>query len=236
MDRRLPLEQPIHWEEYTLTLYHLPGHTYYAVALSFEVDGKRVLAAGDQYQGSEGLKWNYVYHNRFSVDDYRRSAALYTRLNPDIILTGHWGPLRMLPDYYQALEAGGELLERLHRELLPEEVINVGVEEFAARIRPYQLSLRAGEPGQLVVEIRNPADHVTGAEVALVGPERWQITPALARVPLPALGSAEVRFQVTPPAGTRLRRARVAADVNLDGRRLGQQAEALIHVEGGSGG
>jgi glyoxylase-like metal-dependent hydrolase (beta-lactamase superfamily II) len=233
VDRRLPLEQPICWEEYELTLYHLPGHTYYAVAVSFEVDGKRVLAAGDQYQGADGLKWNYVYHNRFSVDDYRRSAELYARLNPDVILTGHWGPLRMPPGYYRQLEAGGEILERLHRELLPEEVINVGVEEFAARIRPYQLSLRGGETGRLAIEIRNPADHVTDAEVRLVGPERWEIVPALARVPLPALGSQEVHFQVTPPEDARLRRVRLAADISLDGRRLGQQAEALVHVENG---
>lgn len=233
VDRRLPLEQPICWEEYELTLYHLPGHTYYAVAVSFEVDGKRVLAAGDQYQGSDGLKWNYVYHNRFNVDDYRISAALYARLSPEIILTGHWGALRMPPDYFQKLEESGVLLERLHRELLPEEVINVGVEEFAARIRPYQLSLKSGETGQLTVEIRNPADHVTDAEVTLVGPERWQISPALARVPLPALGAAQVHFQITPPADARLRRARVAADISLNGRRIGQQAEALIHVENG---
>ncbi len=236
VDRRLPLEQPIRWEEYELTLYHLPGHTYYAVAVSFEVDGKRVLAAGDQYQGSDGLQWNYVYHNRFSVDDYRISAALYARLNPEIILTGHWGPLRMPPDYFQKLEESGALLERLHRELLPEEVINVGVEEFAARIHPYQLSLKGGETGQLTVEIRNPADHVADAEVTLVGPERWQISPALARVPLPALGAAQVHFQLTPPENAWLRRARVAAEVSLNGRRLGQQAEALVHVENGERG
>ena len=121
----------------------------------------------------------------------------------------------------------------MHRELLPEEVINVGVEEFAARIRPYQLSLKSGETGLLTVEIRNPADHVTDAEVTLVGPERWQISPALARVPLPALGAAQVHFQITPPADARLRRARVAADISLNGRRIGQQAEALIHVENG---
>ena len=49
VDRVLPLGEPVTWEDYTLTLYPLPGHTLYAVAISFVVDGKRVLATGDQY-------------------------------------------------------------------------------------------------------------------------------------------------------------------------------------------
>ncbi|RPI94435.1 MAG: MBL fold metallo-hydrolase, partial [Chloroflexi bacterium] len=83
VDRRLPLGQPIAWEEYTLTLHPLPGHTRYAVAVEFEVDGLRVLATGDQYQGDEGLIWNYVYQNRYTVGDYAASTALYQRICPD---------------------------------------------------------------------------------------------------------------------------------------------------------
>ncbi|MBK8026637.1 MAG: hypothetical protein IPK19_35930 [Chloroflexi bacterium] len=34
-DRRLPLETPFTWEEYSFTLHPLPGHTRYAVAIAF---------------------------------------------------------------------------------------------------------------------------------------------------------------------------------------------------------
>ena len=61
VDKALPLDTPFRWEEYTFTLYALPGHTRYAVAIAFEVDGKRILASGDQYQGDDGLAPNYVY-------------------------------------------------------------------------------------------------------------------------------------------------------------------------------
>jgi glyoxylase-like metal-dependent hydrolase (beta-lactamase superfamily II) len=77
VDRKLPLQKEIQWEEYTLTLYPLPGHTRYAVAIALKVDGQRVLVTGDQYQGGEGLELNYVYANRFQADDYVRSAKLY---------------------------------------------------------------------------------------------------------------------------------------------------------------
>src|SRR5439155_10321144 len=92
VDRVLPLNRAIQWEEYTLTLYEQPGHTLYAVAIAFEVDGKRVLAIGDQYQGPGGYQWNYVYENRFQMGDYRRSAELYKQINPDVILSGHSEP------------------------------------------------------------------------------------------------------------------------------------------------
>ena len=48
VDRVLPLGEPLRWHEYELTPHALPGHTLYAAALSFEADGTRVLATGDQ--------------------------------------------------------------------------------------------------------------------------------------------------------------------------------------------
>jgi hypothetical protein len=56
------------------------------------VDGVRVLATGDELQGDAGLEWNYVYQNRFAPCDYREAAALYKRLAPQLILSGHWAP------------------------------------------------------------------------------------------------------------------------------------------------
>ena len=35
--------EPVRWHEYELTVHPLPGHTLYAAAIEFEVDGKRVL-------------------------------------------------------------------------------------------------------------------------------------------------------------------------------------------------
>jgi glyoxylase-like metal-dependent hydrolase (beta-lactamase superfamily II) len=108
------LDTPIPWEEYTLTLHPLPGHTLYAVAIEFEADGKRFLATGDQYQGDEGWEPNYVYPNRFRVGDYVLSAALYRRINPDVILSGHWPPLWVKPGYFDRLDRAGAELDRLH--------------------------------------------------------------------------------------------------------------------------
>lgn len=230
VDRVVPVSEPIQWEEHTLTLYPLPGHTLHAVAIFFEVDGRRVLVAGDQYQGETGDEWNYVYQNRFRLGDYPASAALYRRLQPDLILTGHWEPQWVTPELYQRLDQRGEDLDRLHRELLPLESIDFGAEGFGARLEPYQARVAGGEPLELSVEVRNPYPRSAEASVRLVVPAGWRVAEASQSVQLEALSSQAVRFHVTPPAGEQQRRTRVAADLTVDGRHFGQQAEALVTV------
>ena len=227
VDRCLPLGQPIPWEEYTLILHPLPGHTRFAVAVEFEVDGLRVLATGDQYQGDDGLAWNYVYQNRYDVGDYTTSAQVYQRVCPDLILTGHWQPLKVTPEYLQKLAADADILDRLHRELLPERP-DLGAEGFVARITPYQVNILAGETVSFDVEVRNPFPLPELAILQVVAPERWNVEP-----PEQALQIDDVHqfsFCVTPPANTAVRRARVGVDLTIAGQRFGQQAEALVTV------
>jgi glyoxylase-like metal-dependent hydrolase (beta-lactamase superfamily II) len=229
VDRVVPLDRPIAWEEYELTLHPLPGHTKYAVAISLEVDGRRVLVAGDQYQGEDGAGYNYVYHNGFEIDDYRASAALYRQLNPDLILTGHWPPLWVQPGYFDTLDERGEALARLHRELLPDEALGFGAEGFIARIRPYQAAVLSGTPLDLRVTVTNPARADAQIELRLLAPRGWEVAEANTTILLPAFGERTVRFCVTPQ-GPPVRRARVAVDVVINGKPLGQQAECLISV------
>jgi glyoxylase-like metal-dependent hydrolase (beta-lactamase superfamily II) len=230
VDRRLPLGQPIPWEEYTLTLHPLPGHTRYAVAVEFEVDGLRVLATGDQYQGDDGLAWNYVYQNRYAIGDYAATAALYQHLQPDLILSGHWQPLRVTPEYLRKIAADAEALDRLHRELLP-ETPDFGAEGFLARLSPYQVTVTAGEEIPFEVEIRNPFPGPGQAIVQVVTPPGWNVEPA--EQTQQVNGVHRLSFSVTPPDGLSIRRARIAVDITIAGQRFGQQAEALVTVIAG---
>lgn len=230
VDRVLPLETPIAWEEYTLSCYPLPGHTRYAVAIAFEVDGQRVLAVGDQYQSDTAQSWNYVYANRFNLADYRASAALYRRLAPDLIVSGHWAPHWVEPDYFDQIEARGAALEAHHRALLPLETFNLGGEDQAAAIHPYRISARAGEQCEVMVEVRNPYNRPVDAQIRLVTPAGWGVHPAERRIALDPQASSEAGFVLDLPRTAPVRRARIAADVTLSGQPLGQVAEGLVTV------
>lgn len=241
VDRTLPLETPVIWEEYTFTLHHLPGHTYYAVAISFEANGKRYLVAGDQYQSNAGLELNYVYQNRFERADYAGSAALYRRLNPDIILTGHWDPLHVAPGYFDQLDAIGSELQTLHDELLDPST-NLGDAGVLVRLSPYQVDAVAAEPFDLRAEISNPYAHAADAQLQFVLPDGWHVSDAsapeqpvmlsndMATVRLNAAAAHVITFRIIPSRSP-VRRARVGLDLTVGGRRFGQHGEALITVK-----
>lgn len=235
VDRTIPFGVPIPWHEYELTLHELPGHTLYAVAIEFDVDGRKVLATGDQQDGRwvQGEKpefLNYQYRNGFRFDDFERSAELYRRIRPDLLISGHWVPRPVTDEYLDMLLASGAELARLHRELLPLDDVDFGAGGFGARIEPYRSDVRAGAVVAVRVMVRNPFPRGEEAIVRLVGPAGWSFQPADRRLTLPPRGSGEAAFEVHPPAVGTVRRARIGADLTIGGVRFGQQAEALVTV------
>jgi glyoxylase-like metal-dependent hydrolase (beta-lactamase superfamily II) len=226
VDRYLPLEKPIQWEEYTLTLHPLPGHTRYAVAIEFEVDGLRFLATGDQYHGRDGLGWNYTYQNGFAMSDYTASAKLYKQICPNYILSGHWLPLRVTPEYLDKIVADAETIERLHRELLLDPPM-LGADESFVRILPYQITASEGQIITLEVQIRNPFPDSQDALAQMVVPQGWYVERGSQTLHLS--GVHWLLFKVTVPHTT-IRRARLSVDLTAGGQHFGQQTEVLVNV------
>lgn len=222
VDRRLPLETPLEWEEHRLTLHALPGHTRYAVAMLLEAGGKRVLVGGDQYSDGDGLGLNYVYPNEFRPSDYARSAELYARLRPDLILTGHWEPFSPGAGYFEALRERGEALQRLHAELVPLEA------RAWAKAHPYHLGLTTGS--ELSVRVFNPHPTPQTAHLYLHLPPGLEADRLEDVLELPPGGEAALAFRLTARAAG-LRRARVGIGLRLGGRDYGTITEALVSTE-----
>jgi glyoxylase-like metal-dependent hydrolase (beta-lactamase superfamily II) len=230
VDRALAPGEPVRWHEYELTPYPLPGHTLYAAAYAFEVDGRLVLATGDQQSAADAdghAILNYQYRNRFRIDDYVASAELYRTLQPDLMLTGHWGVLAVSADFLNGLAEDGRRLAELHRELLPLGEVDFGAEGFGARIEPYRSSVAVGGSVELDVAVRNPFPRGERAEVRLVVPDGWRAEPESRALDLAPRGDGEARFTVVtggPGDG------RVAADLTVGEAPFGQQAEALVEA------
>jgi glyoxylase-like metal-dependent hydrolase (beta-lactamase superfamily II) len=234
VDRVVETGRPVRWHEYELTLYPLPGHTMYAVAIAFEVDGQRVVATGDQQTttwqpGERAEVLNLQYKNRFRIDDFTKSAALYRRLAPQLMISGHWAPRRVDGTYLDMLEVQGADLARMHRELLPLSEVDFEAEGVGAWVRPYQVTTAPGTPFTVTVEARNPFADGDEVSVCLVVPAGWKSEPASARAEVPGRATETFEFVVTPGAEP-CRRARVGADLTVGATRFGQHAEALVDV------
>jgi glyoxylase-like metal-dependent hydrolase (beta-lactamase superfamily II) len=230
VDRALRPGEPVRWHEYELTPYPLPGHTLYAAAIRFEVDGQLVLATGDQQSGGDRSILNYQYRNGFRIDDYVASAELYRTLRPDLLLTGHWGVVSVTDDSLERLAADGRRLAGLHRELLPLDEVDFGAGGFGARIEPYRSAVAAGGSLDLDVTVRTPFPGEERAVVRLVAPAGWGVEPEARDLELPGRADGTVRFRLV--AGARAASARVAADLTVGDALFGQQAEALVEVDG----
>jgi len=230
VDRVLELGTPFTWREHELTAHAFPGHTLYAAAIAFEVDGKRVVATGDQYAfEDDGRRLaNYQYRNRFRRGDYATTARVLADLRPDLVISGHWLPRAVDRDAVAALAPIGERVRNLHDALLPDE--GFGEEGFGARIAPYRCTVEPGGAVELDVTVRNPFARAERAHVQLALPTGFTGDPAAADVELSPHGEANVRF-VVRASSERVRRARVAADLTIGDACFGEQAEALIDVE-----
>jgi glyoxylase-like metal-dependent hydrolase (beta-lactamase superfamily II) len=234
-DRVLPLGEPFRWNEYTITAHEQPGHTLYAVAYEVVVDGVPVLFTGDQQEGL-GIRddrheiLNYQYRNRFRIEDYRKSAALYKRVGPGLLAGGHWEPRWVEPGYLEYLGYAGEDLIEMHHALLPLDEFDLGADGVLARIVPYRSRVAAGEELTLTVSVRNPHSSVADAVLEAVIPADWRPVVEPGTVRLQPGEEREVEMRFAAGAGP-VRRARVAVDVTIGSLRLGQHTEALVDIE-----
>jgi glyoxylase-like metal-dependent hydrolase (beta-lactamase superfamily II) len=234
VDRRLPTGRSFQWHEYEITVHDLPGHTLYAAAYEFEVDGVKVLVTGDQQEGlgRPGERreiLNYQYRNRFRIEDYQRSAALYRKVQPDLMISGHWQARWVDEDYLEMLELAGDELVHHHHALLPLEEVDLGADGVAARIEPYLSRVESGTTTTFRVTLRNPYPDARPARLKLVTPVGWRAVQGIAEVELAGSEEHVVELEAVVQ-GPAARRNRVAVDVQIGELRLGQHAEALVDV------
>ncbi|HEX6499092.1 MAG TPA: MBL fold metallo-hydrolase [Micromonosporaceae bacterium] len=236
VDRELPVGETFTWHEYEITVHELPGHTLYAAAFEFVVDGVKVLVTGDQQEGL-GVPGerrdilNYQYRNLFRINDFRASAALYRRVAPGVMVSGHWKPRWVDDAFLDMLEQEGEDVVEIHHDLLPLDELDLGADGVLARITPYYSKARTGSRVRFTVSVRNPKAVEQKAWVRLVLPVGWVAEPSPAVLSLPPSGQQEIEIEVTVGGAAR-RRARVAIDVRIGDLYLGQHAEALVDVTG----
>lgn len=226
VDRTLRFGEEVRWNEIRLAVHPLPGHTRYAAAIELEVDGQRILATGDEqsHQADGRMIANYQYRNRFALDDFVHAVELYRRLEPDLILTGHWGAHPLAAGDLDRLAHDAERIADLHRELL----VVPDAEGIFARLTPYRSATARGGTIELVAEVRNPFGDERRAALSLAAPDGWSAEPPAHDLVLPPGAERTATFRLT--VGDDAGRTPVGLRVALGDLDLGEHAEAVVTV------
>ncbi|MCU1441256.1 MAG: hypothetical protein JWP85_2253 [Rhodoglobus sp.] len=231
-DRVLPLGESFTWNEYQITVHEQPGHTLYAAAFEVTVDGVTVLFTGDQQEnlgipGERREILNYQYRNGFRIADYRKSAELYKRVGPGLMVSGHWEPRWVDEGYLDYLVEEGQFVWDIHNALLPFEDYNFTADSIFVRLTPYRSDVTAGSTVRFSAFMRNPQFETVQASVKPIVPPGWDAPAELTRT---LEAGEEVTFEFDVVVGGPVTRARVAVDVQAGEHLLGQAAEAIVTV------
>ncbi len=238
IDRRLPIDQPFTWEEYTFTLHPMSGHTRFAALIGFEADGKRFAHTGDQYffewdgkSGFDVVKWrsqNHVYRNGALLDGYDVSGAWMLNWRPDIVLQGHQPAMFTDDAFFRHISAWPGDYAETHRTIMPlgEDEAHFNLDSWGGWIWPYRTLLAEAAPVKVRVTVRNPLPERATLTVELVGPVGW--IGETAEVEADARAEATVEMAITPSGPCR--RQPFAAQLCANGKSYGQVAEALVTV------
>jgi glyoxylase-like metal-dependent hydrolase (beta-lactamase superfamily II) len=236
VDRVLRDGETFTWHEYTFVARHNPGHTWYAVMLLTEIDGRRIAITGDEIQLNRqgNLRGGGpVYRNRLGGTSFTRSLEAVLDFQPELLLTGHDGALEVSRADLEAVYAWCRGLEASFRALAPTaEEVDAALDPDIISIYPYQLDGIPGEPISFNIAVRNHDNHAQEALLTPVVPTGWHVMPPSQTVRLLPHAEAQVPFAVTPPdtAAAGMRHV-MTVEAVLGERQLGQATEGLVVLQ-----
>ncbi|MBD0290186.1 MAG: MBL fold metallo-hydrolase [Thermoleophilia bacterium] len=236
VDRRIGPNEMVEWDAFSFVARHLPGHTWYAAGLFGKVDGRRVAVTGDEIQldGRRALRGGGpVFRNRFRPGSFRAGIDTVRDFQPDVLLTGHDGPIPVDDAAFDGLCAWADDLEAALADLVPPGVpTGLSLDPGFALFRPYQVQARPGRAFLVEVVVVNHADRPTEATVRLVLPPGWASDRETATEPVEPGGERALAFSIRAADDAAPGRRHVlAADVDLGAARFVQACEGIVTLE-----
>jgi glyoxylase-like metal-dependent hydrolase (beta-lactamase superfamily II) len=233
IDQMIDVDSELAWEEYRFITRHVPGHTWYAVAYLGEIDGRRIAVSGDQIQRAADGKLRGggpVYPNRMYSGDFARGISAILEFEPELLLTGHDGPIevrrrdldhlhkwcRDLEDTWQALAA------------FPDE-LDFALDPRFVRIQPYRSYIDVAQPSELEIIVDNHHDHEAALSIQARPPAGWSASPAAFEQDIGPGDTATFSLHVTaPPSAAPKHTFVLTLDVRLGEHHFGEVTEALL--------
>lgn len=233
----VPLDSSFAWEEYRFRLHAISGHTRFSTLVEFEVDGKLVVATGDQYfftdferPGESSPMHNHVFRNGAVLSSFADSTAIMGRIHPQIILPGHGAAYEVPEELFDSIESYTRDYERIHSDLMPlsDDAVHFEVDSRAAWIEPYRVRIDSPAPIEFTVHVRNPYPTRSTLRVVAVVPDGWG--GSAGEIILEPRAEGTLALRITPPPSTTCRRQPIAVELTGAERSFGQVAEALVTI------
>ena len=234
VDRAIGDGERVSWADWSFDVFHMPGHTWWAMGLVGEIDGTRVALTGDNLLAGaiSPLRSAYpIYRNRMRIDSIATGVRRLIEFEPELLLTGHTGAIEVTPGLLDDFISWARQVEGVFRKLcVVPDLVNESLDPDFVVCFPYLQTVSAGDSFDLDVQVTNHAPDARRAEAVLVLPEGLSAEPTSAAITVEPGQMEPLTFRVRAapeaPAGRRI----VIADLTFGQRRYGQRAEAIVDV------
>ncbi len=233
-DRVLRDREKIQWEEYELEFIHLPGQTEYHQALLVEVDGRKVMFTGDNtWNKAEPEKVRngpLVPHNVYFLDGgFITCAQRMLEYAPDMVCPAHTEEYYPTREDLEGFLGWAKNVRTVMTGLIDQPDPNFGMDYLWCRFHPFRSQPETGEPFTVEVLLRNHLFTNAEVRVELKLPEGLGCAFPVRTLTIGAKKQVAVPFVLT--AGPEMSgRQVITADITIDGRRIGEYAEALVDL------
>ena len=240
VDRALTDSERISWADWSFDVFHMPGHTWWAMGLVGEVDGVRVALTGDNLLAGAVSPLRAaapIYRNRMRIDSIATGVRRLIDFEPELLLTGHTGAIEVSRPMLDDFLAWARQLEGAFSRLVAvPELVDEALDPDFVVCFPYLQQVTPGDTIGLDVQVTNHGPSARLAHVELVVPAGWTVQPATASADVESGAMVPLSFRVGVSPKTEPGRAIVVADLTLGERRYGQRAEAIVDVTLGARG
>jgi hypothetical protein len=225
--------QTINWKNFKLTAYYFPGQTLYHDGLLVEKNGQKVFFTGDSF-ANWGVD-DYCSQNRcFTGHDagYEQCFQILLDTRPDILMAAHWGPLPVSPEYLRKSMTLFRERQGIYDRLFPHKNANFGLDPCWIRAYPYRQTAFPGSLVEVEARVMNHSADSMKVQVTLNLPEGWKSDGIAGETQIPARTEGRVRFRATAPSVPDKRRHVVGLSAVIDGKTVGEFAEAIVNFLG----